>query len=116
MRRRTLRVIFFTIAILIGMAVGVVFGWTINPFERRNPDLSTLRIDYKTDYVLMIAELHQQEGDVLRAIERLGYFGNIPPLVILDEAVGHAERNFYAPQDIRLMYDLATAIQFELGQ
>lgn len=116
MERRTYRVILFSVAILIGMAAGLFFGWSINPFGEKNTELNSLRIDYKTDFVLMIAELYHQQGDIHLAIERLGFLGDIPALVILDEAVGYAERNFYAPGDIRLMHDLAASVQTELGQ
>lgn len=116
MRRRFIRLVFFTIAILVGLALGIIFGWTINPVTNRNTDLTTLHIDYKTDYVLMIAEGHHQDGDVSLALEHLGYLGNVPPLVMLENAVDHAERIRYAPEDLRLIYDLAAAIQIKLDE
>ncbi len=116
MKGRFFRLVFFTITILVGLAMGIILGWTISPVTNRNTDLTSLHIDYKTDYVLMIAERHHQDGNVSLALDHLGYLGNIPPLVILENVVDHAERIHYAPEDMRLMYDLAAAIQIKLDE
>lgn len=116
MRGRFLRVFFFAIAILIGLAAGVVYGWVINPVQYENTTLNTLHIDYQTDFVLMTAELHHHEGDVSLALARLNYLGEGPPLVKINEAVDYAEISHYAPEDMRLMWDLASAIQIKLDE
>ena len=49
----TSRWILFIFAILVGAGLGLLYGWVINPVDYVDTTPDTLRIDYKTDYVLM---------------------------------------------------------------
>ena len=57
------RWILFIIAILAGAGLGLLYGWVINPVDYVDTAPDTLRIDYKTDFVLMVAEAYQGESD-----------------------------------------------------
>lgn len=110
MARRTRRYIFFFTAILIGFAIGVIYGWVINPVKYRNTGMSTLRMDYKTDYVLMVAELYESEGDVPMALARLSYLEAASPLALITSTIDFAENYNYTSEDLQSMWDLASAI------
>ena len=57
MQKRGLRVFFFFLAILLGVGIGLAFGWLVMPAAApTNASLNQLRADYKTDLTLMIAE------------------------------------------------------------
>jgi hypothetical protein len=43
------------IAALSGLALGLVYGWRINPVQYTDITPDVLRIDYRSDYVLMVA-------------------------------------------------------------
>jgi hypothetical protein len=46
----------FLIAIGLGVAIGLFYSWTINPVQVVDSTPDTLRLDYRSDYVLMVAE------------------------------------------------------------
>jgi hypothetical protein len=108
---RIRRLIFFGIMILVGIALGVVYGWVVNPVQYSQTGLHTLRIDYKTDFVLMIAELYQAEGDLVGALARLSYLGEGSPVVSMQEATAYAEEHNYAPSDLESMQTLFAEIE-----
>ena len=64
-----------------------------------SPD--TLRIDYKTDYVLMVAEAYQNENDLGLAVRRLALAGqyHLPPRWS-GQAIQFAQKYGYAEADI----------------
>jgi len=86
------------------------YGWEVNPIRHNNAKPDELRMDYKTDVVLMAAELYHTKGDIAAAITCLIYLGNTPPLDMIEDAVGFAERNHYAQDDVQLMRQLINAI------
>jgi len=116
--KRSWRFVFFTLAILAGFAVGLIYGWLINPIpterittQYRPTSLDTLQIDYRTDFVLMIAELYHAEGDLPLALARLDALGETPPYLILTESITYADSLRYADDDLQLMRVLAFDIQ-----
>ena len=111
MAQRTRRWVFFSIAILMGLAVGVLIGYVFIPVQYTDTGPQTLRSDYKTDFVLMVSELFQQEGDAAMAVARLAYLGEISPLAVMQTAIAHAQENQYAAMDIQYMLKTASAIQ-----
>ena len=116
MGRRTRRYIFFFMAVLAGIGIGIIYGWVINPVVYRNTGMATLRIDYKTDYVLMVAELYQSEGDAAMALARLTYLEAASPLAFITSTIDYAENNNYAPGDLQLMWELASAIDAAVSE
>lgn len=110
MSRRRRRYTFFFAAILAGLALGIIYGWMINPVVYRNTGMDTLRLDYKTDYVLMVAELYQTEGDLASALTRIAYIEARSPLSFVTTCIDYAEQHDYIREDIDLMWYLASDI------
>jgi hypothetical protein len=113
--RRTRRLIFFVLAILAGLAAGVFYGWEVNPVQFTGASPDSLRIDYKTDVVLMIAELYQAEGDSGEALTRLAFLRDEAPVSLVEEAVSFAESHDYAQEDLHLMRQLLSALEATFG-
>ena len=111
MHLRSWRFAFFVLAILVGFAAGLGYGWAINPVQYRSTSPNTLQIDYRTDFVLMVAELYQAEGDLALALARLGFLGDAPPLVLMNESITYGDILGYADADLQLMRRLAFDIQ-----
>ena len=99
------------IAIAIGTAAGMYYGWVLNPVEYIDTAPDSLRIDYKTDFVLMVAEAYQADQDLGLAVRRLGLLGDRPPMDIVVEAVLFAVENGYAEADLTIMQSLADDLQ-----
>lgn len=114
MGRRPRRAVFFVLCMLAGLAIGLTYGWVINPIQYTDSSLQSLRIDYKTDLILMAAELYQNEGDINLASARLESLGEAPLPELLEEAVAFADEHQYASTDIQLMEDLASAVEASL--
>jgi hypothetical protein len=88
----------------------MIYGWMINPVVYRNTGMDTLRLDYKTDYVLMVAELYQSEGDLASALTRIAYIEARSPLAFVTTCIDYAEQHDYTREDIDLMWRLASDI------
>ena len=74
------------IAVPLGITLGLVYGWVIDPVQYTDITPDALRIDYRTDYVLMVAEAYHAEQDPALAAQRLAVLGSEPPAVIAREA------------------------------
>ena len=101
----------FLLAIAIGAAGGLFYGWVLNPVKYVDTTPDTLRIDYKSDYVLMVAESYSSDSDLDLAARRLALLGDTPPVDIVREAVLFAERQGYVDTDVTLMRHLFSALQ-----
>jgi len=104
------RWIWFIIVVIIGIAGGLLYGWVLNPVKYVDTTPDTLRIDYKTDYVLMVAETYHADKDIDLAVRRLSILGE-PPAEITIQAILFAEQNGYTDNDLLLMRSLSGALQ-----
>ena len=101
----------FLIALALGISFGLVYGWVINPVQYTDITPEALRVDYRTDYVLMVAEAYHAEGDPALAARRLAVLGSEPPAAIAGEAESYARQSGYPSDDLTLIQDLAVALQ-----
>lgn len=116
MAGRKRRLIFFTLMIVLGIAGGLAYGWLLNPVQYDDTGPGTLGLGYKTDYVLMAAEIYAAEGDPVMAMARLTFLGEDPVLQIMDDTLAFAEEQQYNASDLQLMSDLRQAIAAILGE
>ena len=108
---RTKRLIFFFIAILTGILIGIILGWGVISPNRATPKPESLRIDYQTDFVLMVAELYGAEKDLSLAEVRLDYLGDQEVGASVQSAITYAQAHQYASCDISLMLSLMADLQ-----
>jgi hypothetical protein len=99
------------IAAIVGVALGLVYGWKINPTKYTDITPSILREDYRADYVLMVAEAHQNEQDADSAARRLAILGSDPPDMIVASTLDYATKNNFTQNEISLLQGLLTAMQ-----
>jgi len=100
----------FLLAILVGAALGGAYGWLVNPVQYVDTSPDTLRVDYKADYVLMVAEAYRHEQDLPLAVRRLALLGNPSPADQVSQAITFGETNGYQELDIQRMQDLLSAL------
>ena len=105
------RWIWFFIILLLGFVAGLYYGWVINPVKYVDTTPAKLRSDYQTDYILMVAEAFQAEGDLDLAARRLAVLGDSPPAEIVRQAMIVAAQIPYADSDQDLLSQLASALQ-----
>ena len=101
----------FILAILVGIGLGLLYGWVINPVQYVNTSADSLRIDYKTDVVLMVAETYQADGDLAQAVRQLAFLGDQAPAQIVQQAVTYAGQSHYAETDLDRLVHLQQALQ-----
>ena len=101
----------FAIAIVMGAALGLAYGWLISPVTYVDTSPDTLRIDYKTDYVLMVAEAFTADGDLQLAVRRLALLGAPAPAAVVLQAIEFAQEQGYNQSDIQRMQALWNALQ-----
>lgn len=101
----------FSLAILLGLVFGLVYGWVVSPVEYLDTTPSTLRYDYRTDYVLMIAESFDSNQDIEQAARQLAQLSSDPPVEIVIQSLAYGTQIGYAPEDLVLIQNLATTLQ-----
>jgi len=84
----------------------MVYGWVISPVEYVDTSPDTLREDYSTDLVLMVAEVYQNERDIELAAQRLALLGEAHPQKILLGAIEYGVHVGYSPMDLIIMREL----------
>ncbi len=99
------------IAVLAGIALGLVYGWVISPVQYTDVTPNILREDYRADYVLMVAEAHQSEQDPEMAARRLAILGSESPVQIVTSALNYATNKSFTQNEILLLQGLLTAMQ-----
>ncbi len=99
------------LALLAGIAIGVAYGWYIDPVDYFDLTPDTLRSDYKADYVLMTAEAYHVEQDPGLAARRLAIFGTKSPSAIAADGLAYARANDFTDTEIVLIQELVTALQ-----
>ena len=109
---RIRRIFWFIVAIGFGLAAGLLFGWMVLPGQGGETTPDTLRADYRTDLVLMTAEIFQQEADPSAAAARLAEFNPTEtPLRTVQQAILNGQELGYARGDIETLARLFQALQ-----
>jgi len=101
----------FIFAIFIGIGLGLLYGWLVNPVKYVDTTPDTLRTDYKTDYVLMVSEAFQSEGDPALAVRRLAMLGETPSAEMVYQAILFAQKTDYNDNDLTIMQALLGELQ-----
>lgn len=95
----------------LGALLGLLYGWVISPVEYVDTTPNSMSKDYKADYVLMVAEIYQGDGDLEQASRRLALLGEQPPAQIVNEGIFTARELGYASADLDRMTELAQALR-----
>ena len=107
---RTTRFIWFLIMIAIGAAFGLYYTWVVDPVEFVDATFHHLRQDYKTDYVLMVAEIYDSDHVLYQAMIRLDLLEETSAEDAVNAAIQTARGFGYADVDLNKMTALRSAI------
>jgi len=110
------RLILFILSIVVGVGMGILYGWMINPVEFSQIQPANLRSDFKTDYVLMVAESYHEDKDLALAGKWLKSIGKKSAFVVTQDAVKIAEDLGYSTEDVELMMDLSEDLVLWSGE
>ena len=113
---KTRRFFFFFLAILTGVGAGLAFGWTMMPpAAPTNAPLGSLRADFRTDLVLMVAEDFQTDPNSMQALTQLDKLDEGDPITLLGDSIQYAQSIDYPAEDLKLMQDLLNSIDAEIN-
>jgi hypothetical protein len=107
------RYLWFAITIVVGLVIGLSWGWNGLARKPQPMPLEDLRFDYKADYVLMVAQYYQQEGDLATAREMLDKLGEDDLTKLVKDALDYLNdpSNVLLGADIRAVNELSIALQ-----
>ncbi len=105
------RWVLFLLSILLGTTLGLLYGWVINPVEYVDTTPDSLREDYKTDYVLIVAEIYTLDQDISAAARRLALLGDANPIEFIRQAIMFGSQHGYSEIDLDSMRKLASDLQ-----
>jgi hypothetical protein len=105
------RWLYSVIAIVIGVGLGLFYGWVVSPVQFVDTTPASMRADYRADYVLMIAESYHADQNTDLAVHRLAVFGSNSPAEIAAQALQTAQSIGYSAEDISLLQELTLALQ-----
>ena len=106
------RYIWFLLMIIIGAGIGLYYSWFIKPPEFVDAVFPNLRQDYKSDYILMVAEIYDMDHNRLEANHRLDDIldQNETKEWLIQNAIKNAEGLGYDPVDLRKMNQLLEVV------
>jgi hypothetical protein len=96
---------------ILGIALGLGYGWKIDPVKFVDTTPASLRADFRADFVLMAAEVFAANHDSEAARRQLAMLGGDSPAATAAEAIQTAEEVGYSHEDLSLMQDLARAMR-----
>lgn len=105
------KILAFGCAVLLGIAAGLALGWLVLPASPAGSPPSSLRSDYKADYVLMVAEAYSADQNLEQAGLQLAALGGSSPAAAANQAVVWASQHGYAAGDLRKMAGLASGLR-----
>ncbi len=99
------------ITVILGIVLGIAYGWLLSPVEYTNVTPELLRSDFRTDYVLMIAEAYHVDQNPENASQKLAILGSEEPYMLASQAYEYAHQYAYDADDLALIQELALALQ-----
>lgn len=109
MRKR--RITWFLVSIGLGIALGLLYGWVLRPVPYQDVPMDTLRQDFRTDYILMVAQAYTLDHDAALALRRLSSVDTAPGVRLVQETIIAAQQMGYARPDIEALAVLAQGLQ-----
>lgn len=94
-----------------GVGLGLYYGWAISPVKYVDTTPAMLRVDFRADYTLMVAETFQSDQNLENAARHLAILGSEAPGEYVTQALDFARQNKYNPADINLLQSLDLALQ-----
>jgi hypothetical protein len=107
---REKRIALFILMIGIGVGLGLLYGWVLNPVKYADTTPDMLHPNYKADYVLMVAEVYHADQNLDRAAHQIALLGSLPPAQIAANALITAKGLGYPSEDLDRMDELSQAL------
>lgn len=97
--------------IIIGVVIGLLYAWLVQPVQYTNTTPASLRTDSKNQYRALIAAAYMANGDLVRARARLELLGDPDPYRFLAEQAQHTLADGKSFEEARALGMLAAALK-----
>jgi hypothetical protein len=94
---------FIFLGLLLGAAIGLIYGWVIRPVEQTGIAPQSLKQEYRVDYVLMVAETYADDQELEQARVRLASLGPDNPINYVLEAINYGVEQAFAYEDLQIL-------------
>jgi len=101
---------FLIVGIVIGLTLGLVYTWVIDPVKSVDVSPDSLHADYKEDYVLMIAQTYTNDSNLELAKTRLAALKIADLNQFLADLVDKKLKQGASPDDVQPILALAQAL------
>ncbi|MCK4741772.1 MAG: hypothetical protein KAS80_05775 [Anaerolineales bacterium] len=98
------------IGLLLGITAGLFYSWTINPVEYIDSSPDSLREDFKSDYITLIASAYAATGDADRARARLTWVQITDPASTLGRLAQSGLADGRPDAEVRALAQLAAML------
>ena len=98
------------VGLALGVALGLVYTWKIDPVKYTDAAPDSLRADYKSEYVLMIAQAYAADSDLDLARARLATLNAPDPIQLVANIVAQQTAAGTPPGDVNALNALAAAL------
>jgi hypothetical protein len=99
------------LGLALGLVIGLLYGWLIQPVEYVDTAPNALREDFRSDYVLAIAEVYQVHQDLEEAQVHLGTLGPEPAANYVVDAIDYGVGHNMSQRDLETLNTLAVALR-----
>lgn len=99
------------VGLALGLALGLVYTWKIDPVKYTDVAPDSLRADYRSDYVLMIAQAYAADTDLDLARARLATLNAPDPIQLVANIVAQQSAAGAPPGDVNALNTLAAALK-----
>jgi hypothetical protein len=104
------RILLFVAGLGLGLGAGLLYAWVIRPAQYVDTDPTSLRADYKTEYIQLVAQSFAVDGDVDRARARLIALGEPDPARTVTALAQRAAASGGDPDTVWSLAALASAL------
>ncbi len=105
------RIVPLVIGLFSGLLIAVIYGWLVRPVEYVDTSPDSLRVDFRTDYVLMVSESYSADQDLTLAQVRLAALGPLAPDEYVTQAIDYALEQSFGREDLERLNSLAIALR-----
>ena len=99
------------LGLALGLVVGLLYGWVLQPVEYVDTAPNALREDFRSDYVLAVAEAYQTDRDLTKAQIHLGTLGPEPAANYVVDAIDYGVDHDMPQSDLETLNQLAVALR-----
>jgi hypothetical protein len=99
------------LGLALGLIIGLLYGWVLQPVEYVDTAPNSLRDDFRSDYILAVAETYQAHQDLEEAQILLATLGPEPAVNYVLGAIDYGVAHNMSQVHLETLNQLAVALR-----